>query len=61
MANWPPPQNSIQGWNCYDLERKDLLMDVGTEEMTHFEVVGSGSDAFETAQVRSGFHPHWNL
>ncbi len=34
-------QYTIQGWNCDDLERKDLLMDIGTEELSHLEVVGS--------------------
>jgi Mn-containing catalase len=34
-------QYSIQGWNCDDLERKDLLMDIGTEELSHLEVVGA--------------------
>jgi Mn-containing catalase len=34
-------QYSIQGWNCDDLERKDLLMDIGTEELSHLEVVGT--------------------
>ena len=34
-------QYSIRGLNCYDLERKDLLMDIGTEELSHLEVVGT--------------------
>jgi Mn-containing catalase len=34
-------QYSIQGLNCDDPERKDLLMDIGTEELSHLEVVGS--------------------
>jgi Mn-containing catalase len=34
-------QYSIQGWNCDDAERKDLLMDIGTEELSHLEVVGT--------------------
>src|SRR3954470_1988521 len=34
-------QYSIQGLNCEDLERKDLLMDIGTEELSHLEVVGN--------------------
>jgi Mn-containing catalase len=33
-------QYSIQGLNCEDPERKDLLMDIGTEELSHLEVVG---------------------
>jgi Mn-containing catalase len=34
-------QYSIQGLNCDDAERKDLLMDIGTEELSHLEIVGA--------------------
>jgi Mn-containing catalase len=34
-------QYSIQGLNCEDAARKDLLMDIGTEELSHLEIVGS--------------------
>ena len=34
-------QYSIQGLNCEDPQRKDLLMDIGTEELSHLEVVGT--------------------
>lgn len=34
-------QYSIQGLNCEDPARKDLLMDIGTEELSHLEVIGS--------------------
>src|SRR5882757_2370024 len=35
-------QYTIQGWNCVDdLGRRDLLMDIGTEELSHMEVVGA--------------------
>src|SRR6476620_7540311 len=34
-------QYSIQGLNCEDPERKDLLMDIGTEELSHLEIVGT--------------------
>ncbi|MCP3442323.1 DUF892 family protein [Bradyrhizobium sp. CCGUVB14] len=34
-------QYSIQGINCEDPDRKDLLMDIGTEELSHLEVVGT--------------------
>jgi Mn-containing catalase len=34
-------QYSIQGLNCEDAGRKDLLMDIGTEELSHLEVVGT--------------------
>jgi Mn-containing catalase len=34
-------QYSIQGINCEDLARKDLLMDIGTEELSHLEIVGA--------------------
>src|ERR1700751_5542839 len=33
-------QYSIQGLNCEDPDRKDLLMDIGTEELSYLEVVG---------------------
>src|SRR5436305_15286887 len=32
-------QYSIQGLNCEDAARKDLLMDIGTEELSHLEIV----------------------
>jgi Mn-containing catalase len=34
-------QYSIQGLNCEDSAPKDLLMDIGTEELSHLEVVGT--------------------
>ena len=34
-------QYSVQGLNCDDPERKDLLMDIGTEELSHLEVIGT--------------------
>src|SRR5437868_245552 len=34
-------QYSIQGLNCTDMARKDLLMDIGTEELSHLEIVGT--------------------
>src|SRR3954469_17104685 len=34
-------QYSIQGLNCEDPERKDLLMDIGTEELSHLEIIGA--------------------
>src|ERR1041384_1194628 len=34
-------QFSVQGLNCEDPARKDLLMDIGTEELSHLEVVGT--------------------
>ena len=33
-------QYSIQGLNCEDPDRKDLLMDIRTEELSHLEIVG---------------------
>src|SRR5258708_18265354 len=33
-------QYSIQGLNCEDPDRKDLLMDIGTEELSHLGIVG---------------------
>src|SRR5579862_9676128 len=32
-------QYTIQGLNCDDPERKDMLMDIGTEELSHLEIV----------------------
>jgi len=35
-------QYTIQGWNCVDdIARRDLLLDIGTEELSHLEVVGT--------------------
>ncbi len=34
-------QYSVQGLNCDDPKRKDLLMDIGTEELSHLEIVGT--------------------
>jgi Mn-containing catalase len=34
-------QYSIQGLACDDPARKDMLMDIGTEELSHLEVVGT--------------------
>ncbi len=34
-------QYTIQGLNCPDLARKDLLMDIGTEELSHLEIIGT--------------------
>jgi Mn-containing catalase len=35
-------QYTIQGWNCLeDLGRRDLLLDIGTEELSHLEIVGA--------------------
>ena len=34
-------QYSIQGLNCEDPGLKDLLMDIGTEELSYLEVIGT--------------------
>src|SRR6186997_3152026 len=34
-------QYSIQGINCDDMKCKDLLMDIGTEELSHLEIIGT--------------------
>src|SRR5207245_10549200 len=34
-------QYSVQGLNCEDPHRKDLLLDIGTEELSHLEIVGT--------------------
>jgi hypothetical protein len=47
-------QYSIQGLNCEDAERKDLLMDIGTEELSHLEVVGTSPTPPCSHEIRSG-------
>lgn len=34
-------QYSIQGINCDNMACKDLLMDIGTEELSHLEIIGT--------------------
>ena len=34
-------QYTVQGINCEDPKLKDLLMDIGTEELSHLEVIGT--------------------
>lgn len=34
-------QYSIQGLNCDDPERKDMLLDIGTEDLSQLEIVGT--------------------
>lgn len=35
-------QYTIQGWSCVDdIGRRDLLLDIGTEELSHLEIVGA--------------------
>jgi Mn-containing catalase len=34
-------QYSIQGFNCPDPALKDMLLDIGTEELSHLEVIGT--------------------
>jgi Mn-containing catalase len=34
-------QYSVQGLNCEDMGLKDLLMDIGTEELSHLEIIGT--------------------
>lgn len=34
-------QYTVQGINCEDNARKDLLMDIGTEEISHLEIIGT--------------------
>ncbi len=34
-------QYSIQGLNCENMACKDLLMDIGTEELSHLEIIGT--------------------
>ncbi len=52
-------QYYVQGINCDDAERKDMLMDIGVEELSHLEVIGMLAkmhlkplkDSFKEAQV----------
>ncbi len=48
-------QYSVQGLNCEDPERKDLLMDIGTEELERHLKRGrnAGSDASEAVEIGS--------
>jgi len=34
-------QYTVQGLNCDDPQLKDVLMDIGTEELSHLEVIGT--------------------
>src|SRR6478672_11348114 len=34
-------QYTVQAINCDDPKLKDLLMDIGTEELSHLEVIGT--------------------
>ncbi|MBA2434054.1 MAG: manganese catalase family protein [Chthoniobacterales bacterium] len=34
-------QYSVQGINCENIPCKDLLMDIGTEELSHLEIIGT--------------------
>ncbi len=34
-------QYSVQGLNCEDMAVKDMLMDIGTEELSHLEIIGT--------------------
>jgi Mn-containing catalase len=45
-------QYSIQGLNCDVPERKDLLMDIGTEELSNLEIVGTRSHAPRADQFK---------
>jgi Mn-containing catalase len=41
MESSQPPCSSVRRLNCEDPGRKDLLMDIGTEELSHLEIVGA--------------------
>lgn len=49
-------QYSIQGLNCEDPDRKDLLMDIGTEELSHLEVVGTLARLHLAPTTTTGAH-----
>ena len=49
-------QYSIQGLNCDDPDRKDMLMDIGTEELSHLGNCGHiGTHAPQADEEESGF------
>ena len=51
-------QYSIQGINCEDPKRKDLLMDIGTEELSHLEVIGTLARLhLKPTEIRAGTRP----
>ena len=50
-------QYSIQGFNCEDAARKDLLMDIGTEELSHLEVVGAPTRLWRLLVIRMHLKP----
>jgi len=45
-------QYTVQGINCDDPARKDLLMDIGTEEISHLEVIGTLARAHLKATMK---------
>ena len=50
-------QYSVQGINCEDPARKDLLMDIGTEELSHLEVIGALARRTSSPAARHGPPP----
>ena len=46
---------AMQGWNCMDdLARRDLLLDIGTEELSHLEVgPGERRAAFRASEKKA--------
>jgi len=50
-------QYSIQGLNCEDADRKDLLMDIGTEELSHLEIVGRWPGCISSRRSSTGRPP----
>ena len=41
MVSWQPPCNTRFRGSIVRSARKDLLMDIGTEELSHLEIIGS--------------------
>jgi Mn-containing catalase len=62
-------QYSIQGLNCDDPGLKDLLMDIGTEELSHLEVIGTlaklhlkpTKKSREAAETNKSFGSHFDI
>jgi Mn-containing catalase len=62
-------QYSIQGLNCDDPGLKDLLMDIGTEELSHLEVIGTlaklhlkpTKKSREAAETNKSFGSHLDI
>ena len=50
-------QYSVQGLNCDDPGRKDLLMDIGTEELSHLELSAHSPACISSRSRTTGMQP----